>query len=82
MHVDNYVTWQQTSYISVLLFDADGTENTFPSVVASIPVYRAVAWQCVDQIRYIIIIISVLTLVVCGRVCAALRVFYADVALV
>jgi hypothetical protein len=29
---------------------ADGIENSFPSIVASIHVYRAVAWQRVDQI--------------------------------
>jgi hypothetical protein len=52
MHVYSCVVWQQTSYISVLLLDADRTENSFPSIVASIRVYRAVAWQRVDQIRY------------------------------
>jgi hypothetical protein len=33
---------------------ADSIENSFPSIVASIRVYEAVAWQRFDQIRYII----------------------------
>jgi hypothetical protein len=53
MHVYSCVAWQQISYISVLLLGADCIENSFPSVVASVCVYRAVSWQCVDQICYI-----------------------------
>jgi hypothetical protein len=39
-------------YILVLLLGADRLENSFPSVVSSIRIYGAVAWQRVDQIRY------------------------------
>jgi hypothetical protein len=52
MHVCSCVAWQKTSYISVLLLGSDSTENSFRSVVAFVRVYRAVAWQLVDQIRY------------------------------
>jgi hypothetical protein len=52
MHVYSCVAWQQTSCISVLLLGADCIENSFPSIVASVRVYRAVAWQRVHQIRY------------------------------
>jgi hypothetical protein len=54
MHVYSYVACQQTSYISVPLLGADRIEK-FPSIVASIHVYRAVAWQRADKIRYNII---------------------------
>jgi hypothetical protein len=53
MHVYSCVAWQQISYISMLLLGADCIENSFPSIVATVRVYRAVAWQCVDQICYI-----------------------------
>jgi hypothetical protein len=39
-------------YISMLLLCADRIENSFPSIVACIRVYRTVAWQLVDQMRY------------------------------
>jgi hypothetical protein len=42
--------------ISPRLCSARITENSFPSTVASIRVYEAVAWQRVDQIRYIILL--------------------------
>jgi hypothetical protein len=54
MHDYSCVAWQQTSYISVLFFDADRIENSFPTTVACISVYKAVAWQRVDQICYIL----------------------------
>jgi hypothetical protein len=54
MHVYYSVALQQTSYISVLLPGADRIENNFPSIVACIRVYKAVAWQSVDQFCYII----------------------------
>jgi hypothetical protein len=38
---------------NAILFGADRIENSFHSIVASIRVYGAVAWQRVDQIRYI-----------------------------
>jgi hypothetical protein len=53
MHVYSCVAWQQTSYSSMLLLGADRIENTiFLSIVASIRVFKVVAWQRVDQIRY------------------------------
>jgi hypothetical protein len=52
MHVYRCVAWQQTSYISVLLLSGDRTENSFPSIIVFIRVYKAVAWQRVDKIRY------------------------------
>jgi hypothetical protein len=52
MHVYRWVSWQQTSYISVLLLGADGIENSVSCIVASIRVYKAVAWQRVDYIYY------------------------------
>jgi hypothetical protein len=42
----------KTSYSSMLFLGADHIENSFLSIVASIRVYRDVAWQNVDQIRY------------------------------
>jgi hypothetical protein len=52
MHVYSCVAWQQTSYIAVLWLGTDRIENRFLFIVTSIRVYRAVAWQRVDQIRY------------------------------
>jgi hypothetical protein len=52
IYVYSCVAWQQTNYISVLLLGADIIENSFSSIVASVRVYRAVAWQRVDKIRY------------------------------
>jgi hypothetical protein len=43
MHVYSCFAWQQTSYISELLFGADRKENSLSSIVASVRVYRAVA---------------------------------------
>jgi hypothetical protein len=60
MHVYHFVAWQRTSYTSRLLVGADRIENSFLSTVASIRVYGAVAWQRVDQIRYNIILPSLL----------------------
>jgi hypothetical protein len=53
MHVYRCVAWQQTSCTSVLLLGADHMENSFPSIVACIRVYKAVGWQSVDEIHYI-----------------------------
>jgi hypothetical protein len=39
----------------VLLLGAERMENNFPSIVASIRVYRAAAWQRVDQIVTVLI---------------------------
>jgi hypothetical protein len=58
IHAYRCVAWQQTSYSSVLLLSADRIENSFLSIVACSRVYRAVAWQRVDQIRYNILIIQ------------------------
>jgi hypothetical protein len=38
--------------IYVLFLGADHIEKNFLSIVACIPVYKAVAWQRVDTIRY------------------------------
>jgi hypothetical protein len=46
MQVYGFVAWHYTSYSSVLLI----------SIVSCIRVYRAVAWQLVDKIRYIMLI--------------------------
>jgi hypothetical protein len=58
MHDYICVAWQQPSYISVLLLGADRTENSFSSIVASVRIYRAVAWQQDDQFRYNIFFIQ------------------------
>jgi hypothetical protein len=47
------VAWQHTSYSAMLLLGSDRIENGFPSIVACIRVYRAVAWQRIGQIHYI-----------------------------
>jgi hypothetical protein len=59
IYVYSCVPWQQTSHSSVLLLGADCTENSFPSVFVCINVYKAVAWQCVDQIRYTVLYFDV-----------------------
>jgi hypothetical protein len=53
-----WVAWQEISHISVLLLGTDSIENSFLSIVACIRVYKAVAWQRVDQFRYGILIKS------------------------
>jgi hypothetical protein len=42
-------------YSSLLFLGTDHIEISFPSIVASIRVYRAIAWQRVDQIHYNVI---------------------------
>jgi hypothetical protein len=53
MHVYSFVAWQQISYSTVRPPCENRRENhSFPSTVACIRVYRAVAWQRFEKIRY------------------------------
>jgi hypothetical protein len=54
MHVCRCVPWQQIFLYIYPCFARRGQhrKHSLPSIAAAIRVYRAVAWQRVDQIRY------------------------------